>query len=116
MMEGVWPLVGASEMRELDRHTIEDLEIAGEILMESAGRAVTECVLEQLALVAGAASRGRSEVCVVCGSGNNGGDGFVVARHLHMLGVPVRVVLQGQLAVTFRDVLAQRSVKLADLL
>jgi NAD(P)H-hydrate epimerase len=98
MMEGVWPLVGASEMRELDRHTIEDLEVGGEILMESAGRAVAECVLEQLALAAGAASGGRAEVCVVCGTGNNGGDGFVVARHLDMLGVPVRVALLGQAA------------------
>ena len=78
-----WPLVSAAEMRALDRHTIDALGVPGELLMESAGRA---CVREVLA-----ARAGRGAVCVVVGSGNNGGDGLVVARHLHLLDVPVCV-------------------------
>jgi len=80
-----WPLASAAEMRELDRHTIETLEVPGELLMESAGRAVAEAVLS--VLPAG------GSVLVVCGRGNNGGDGLVAARHLHGLGVPVRAAL-----------------------
>ena len=72
-------------MRALDRHTIEDLGVPGELLMESAGRAVAEAAL---ALRAPGAP-----VLVICGGGNNGGDGLVAARHLHAVGVPVRAAL-----------------------
>jgi NAD(P)H-hydrate epimerase len=82
-----WSLFGSEAMRGLDRHTIDTLGVPGEVLMESAGRAVTA---EVLAVLPGGGS-----VVVVCGSGNNGGDGFVVARHLHALGVPVRIALLG---------------------
>lgn len=83
MLSDVWPLVRAATMRELDRHTIEDLGIPGALLMECAGRVVAEAVREVAAPGA--------PVTVLCGGGNNGGDGFVAARHLHLLGVPVRV-------------------------
>lgn len=86
---GIWPLVDAEGMRALDRHTIDTLGVPGEVLMESAGRAVAEAVLRRLS---GAGSR---TVVVVCGSGNNGGDGLVVARHLHQVGVDVRTVVLG---------------------
>ncbi|HXK23541.1 MAG TPA: NAD(P)H-hydrate dehydratase [Myxococcota bacterium] len=78
-----WPLVGSARMRALDRHTIETLGVPGEILMESAGRAVAEAAL---------ALRGPgAPIHVLCGAGNNGGDGLVAARHLHLVGAPVRV-------------------------
>ena len=89
MKYGIWPLVGAASMRALDRHSIDVLGVPGALLMESAGRAVVEVVLAERAGAAG-------PVLVVCGAGNNGGDGFVVARHLHLLGVPVRVLLVGE--------------------
>lgn len=89
MKDGVWPLVSAAEMRALDRHTIETLGVPGALLMESAGRAVAEAVLAERALA------GPGDVLVVCGGGNNGGDGLVAARHLRMLGVPVRVAWAG---------------------
>ena len=101
MAEGppvVWPLVGAGQMRALDRHTIETVHVPGELLMESAGRAVAQVVLELLPL--------SGEVCVVCGGGNNGGDGFVVARHLKQLGIPVRVALIGEAAALRGDAAA----------
>ncbi|MBW2373739.1 MAG: NAD(P)H-hydrate dehydratase [Deltaproteobacteria bacterium] len=88
MTERVWSLASAEVMRALDHHTIDELGIPGEILMESAGRAVADAVLKEL-------PRGGS-VVVVCGTGNNGGDGFVAARHLQLLGVPVRAVLLGE--------------------
>jgi NAD(P)H-hydrate epimerase len=79
----VWRLMGASGMRALDRHTIDRLGVPGEVLMESAGRAVVEAVL----------ALAPREVRVVCGGGQNGGDGLVAARHLHALGVRVRAAL-----------------------
>ncbi len=89
MRNGVWPLVSAAEMRALDRHTIETLGIPGALLMESAGRAVAEAVLVELSFAR------PGDVLVVCGGGNNGGDGLVAARHLQQIGVPVRVALVG---------------------
>ena len=88
MIGSVWPLVGAETMGRLDRHTIEDLGVPAALLMESAGRAVTEAVLQCW-------SSGQP-VLVVCGAGNNGGDGLVVARHLQLLGVPVQLALLGR--------------------
>jgi NAD(P)H-hydrate epimerase len=87
MQDGVWPLVGAAAMRALDRHTIETLGVPGALLMESAGRAIAEVALAERAAAGGGA------VLVVCGAGNNGGDGLVAARHLALLGVPVRAAL-----------------------
>ncbi len=82
-------LVSAAEMRALDRHTISTLGVSGEILMETAGRAVADRVLAILSKNPG----GEAPVGVICGAGNNGGDGFVVARHLHLLGIDVFAVL-----------------------
>ena len=83
MLRDVWPLVSAEAMRALDRHTIETLGVPGDLLMESAGRLVAAEVLRE--------RRGPAPVLVVCGGGNNGGDGLVAARHLHLQGVPVRI-------------------------
>jgi len=82
---GEWPLVSAEAMRALDRHTIEKLGVPGELLMECAGRLVAALAEAELA-------PGR-RVWVLCGPGNNGGDGLVAARHLHLRGVPVTAVL-----------------------
>jgi NAD(P)H-hydrate epimerase len=68
------------EMRELDRRAIEDYGIPGLILMENAGRGAADVAC---GLLGGTA---RAAVVIVCGKGNNGGDGFVVARHLHNRG------------------------------
>lgn len=86
-----WPLVTAQQMRALDRYSIDTLQIAGEVLMESAGRAVAERVAARLAQH----DVESPSVEVICGAGNNGGDGFVIARHLHQIGVAVTAVLVG---------------------
>jgi len=69
----------AAEMREVDRLTTERFGISGTQLMENAGKSVADFVLHQISL------RFRSpvrSVVVLCGKGNNGGDGFVAARYL----------------------------------
>ncbi len=72
----------AAEMREADRRCIEEIGIPGAVLMNNAGAAVFREIE-------------RGPVGVVCGKGNNGGDGFVVARLALLAGMKTRVVLVG---------------------
>ena len=80
-------LVSGRQMAEIDRKTISEKGIAGAELMERAGRGVFEAIVEQWEGLDGLVG------AVVCGKGNNGGDGFVVARLLCQAGVAVRVFL-----------------------
>ncbi|MGE0869453.1 MAG: NAD(P)H-hydrate dehydratase [Kofleriaceae bacterium] len=80
------PIVTAEQMRAIDRATIDDIGIPGFTLMETAGRAVAEAALRML-------DGRRGPVAVVCGPGNNGGDGFVVARVLRARDVDATVYL-----------------------
>jgi hydroxyethylthiazole kinase-like uncharacterized protein yjeF len=77
-------VVTAEEMRQLDRETIEGCGIPGVVLMERAGLAVAYKIKELY---------GRKKIIIVSGSGNNGGDGLVVARNLHNEGWAVKVFL-----------------------
>src|SRR5690349_9025741 len=81
------PVVTAAEMRELDRATIQEIGLSGLTLMETAGRAVAAAAARMLE------GAGRGHVAVVCGPGNNGGDGFVVARVLRAQGVDATAYL-----------------------
>lgn len=76
-----------SQIRELDVLTIEHVGVPGLVLMENAGRAAAE--LAYGALV----NPSRDRVLILCGPGQNGGDGLVAARCLHNAGANVRVVL-----------------------
>src|SRR3954469_20645072 len=76
-----------AQLRELDRRAIEEYGVPGVVLMENAGRGAAE-VLMRL-------NPERGEVVVLCGKGNNGGDGFVIARHLDLQGWPVSVGFEG---------------------
>ena len=80
----------AAEMRAMDRTAIEQFGIPEELLMENAGLAVYRVLAEKLG-VAG------KRFLVFCGSGNNGGDGFVVARQIHSNGGHAQVVVLGDL-------------------
>jgi NAD(P)H-hydrate epimerase len=86
----VLPVFTAAEMRALDARAIRDLGIPGPRLMENAGSGAAALITGWLAPI-----RGKS-VVVVCGKGNNGGDGFVVARRLRARGAAVRVFLVGK--------------------
>ncbi|GAN35129.1 MAG: NAD(P)H-hydrate epimerase [Candidatus Brocadia sp. AMX2] len=85
------------EMRELDRKAIEEYKIPGLILMENAGRNVAEEVLKMTD------DPQRTKVAILCGKGNNGGDGYVVARHLHNHHVPVDVFLVANISDILKD-------------
>ncbi|MGB2645265.1 MAG: NAD(P)H-hydrate dehydratase [Candidatus Acidiferrum sp.] len=80
----------ADEMREVDRLTTERFGIPGSQLMENAGRAAAKALWRVVS------ERKRVRVGVLCGKGNNGGDGFVVARHLRAQKLPTRVILFGK--------------------
>ncbi len=78
-------VLNAAQMRDADRQTIDDIGIPSMVLMENAGRQVVA------ALEAAYEDLPERHVAVLCGPGNNGGDGFVVARTLHQRGVEVLV-------------------------
>ncbi len=82
-------LATAAEMREIDRIAIEEMGVPGIDLMERAGSEVARAIAEEHGPIAG------KRVVVVAGSGNNGGDGFVVARRLREAGADARVALVG---------------------
>jgi hydroxyethylthiazole kinase-like uncharacterized protein yjeF len=83
----------AAEMREVDGLTTQVFGIPGLQLMENAGRAAAYAVWRR---IAGRGVDGKVRVTVLCGKGNNGGDGFVVARHLKDHKLATRVVLFGK--------------------
>ena len=85
-------VLNTQQMREADRRTIDDIGIPSVVLMENAGRqavAAMEAAFESLT---------SSKVGVLCGRGNNGGDGFVIARTLAQRGVESTVFLLGSVA------------------
>jgi NAD(P)H-hydrate epimerase len=71
------------EVRELDRRAIEGFGVPGVVLMENAGRGCAELLMRL--------NPDRKPVVILCGPGNNGGDGFVIARHLDNAGWPISV-------------------------
>ncbi len=81
-------LTSVEEMRLMDRYAIEKLGIAEEILMENAGLAAINVLQNKIGI------KGRKFV-IFCGTGNNGGDGLVVARLIHSGGGKVKVFLLG---------------------
>ena len=80
-------LVTANEMQQMDRRTIESFGIPGRVLMENAGRGATRFFFEQFSDLK------NKRIGVIAGPGNNGGDGFVIARYLAQSGVAVQVYL-----------------------
>ena len=90
-------VLNAAQMRDADRQTIEEIGIPSMVLMENAGRQVVA------ALEAAYEDLTDRHAAVLCGPGNNGGDGFVVARTLHHRGVEVSVFVIGTIAAIKGD-------------
>jgi ADP-dependent NAD(P)H-hydrate dehydratase / NAD(P)H-hydrate epimerase len=86
----VRPVFTAAEMRALDARAIAELGISGTRLMENAGTGAARLIAREFAPIRNA------RVLVLCGKGNNGGDGFVVARRLRARGARVQVFLVGR--------------------
>ncbi len=77
------------EVRAFDAWAIDTVGIPGVVLMENAGRSCAELIKDKLSSVS------NPKVCIFCGTGNNGGDGYVIARHLLNNGFRVGVVICG---------------------
>ncbi len=75
-------VVSVAEMRDIDKRAQQHFGVDGFELMEVAGRGIGDVILREFA---------PAKVSVVCGKGNNAGDGFVIAQHLHEAGCDVRV-------------------------
>lgn len=77
------------QARRIDDWAIRELGIPGVVLMENAGRSCAELIKEKLCDIV------QPKVSIFCGTGNNGGDGFVIARHLLNIGCEVTVIVCG---------------------
>jgi len=82
-------VVTASEIQQIDRISIEQHGIPGAMLMETAGIIAARVILERF-------HPAGKKVTIICGTGNNGGDGFVTARHLRRQGIFCNTVLMGK--------------------
>lgn len=92
-------IMTSQQMQDIDRKAIEEYGIPSIVLMENAGRGAAEELLKNLTRYE------QARVLVVCGTGNNGGDGLVAARHLLIAGVKVKVFITGQEEQLKQDVL-----------
>ena len=82
-------IVNGSQAREIDRCSIQEIGIPSMVLMEKAAMSVASCIMAQ-------ADKKQDRILVVCGTGNNGGDGVAAARMLRDAGYIVRVLVLGQ--------------------
>jgi NAD(P)H-hydrate epimerase len=93
-----------AEVRDVDRRAIEDFGLPGIVLMENAGRNAAALLHD---LAPGAA------IAIVCGRGNNAGDGFVMARHLELAGHAVRLLMAADSARLTGDAATNHRVAVA---
>jgi NAD(P)H-hydrate epimerase len=91
-------------MRAIDQLAIENYHIPGIILMENAGLAVADEISEHIK------SNQQAKVTIVVGKGNNGGDGFCIARHLHKRGVDVNIIFVGEITGITGDALTNYKI------
>ena len=99
------PVLDTAGARAFDAHHIDKGHVPSIVLMENAGRGAAEIIQR---LLSGMGHAHDAAVAIVCGAGNNGGDGFVVARHLAIAGVELRVFFVGDEAKLTRDARTQR--------
>ena len=112
-------LVTPKEMKEIDKKAIEELGIPGAVLMENAGLGLFEIIQEEFITPQGSGGFRGEGICplplrvgIVCGKGSNGGDGFVLARHLSNNGVVVSIFLLGKIQDIKGDALTNLNILL----
>jgi NAD(P)H-hydrate epimerase len=86
------------QIRDFDRRAIQEYGMSGLVLMENAGRNAAEVICQLLGQPPAppdvrSSPTDNPVVTIVCGKGNNGGDGFVIARHLDLFGLAVRILV-----------------------
>ncbi|MCP4450247.1 MAG: NAD(P)H-hydrate epimerase [Planctomycetes bacterium] len=104
MKDSITDTMTREQVRGFDRHAIEVLKIPGTVLMENAGLACARTALSMLAKPC------KNRVCILCGTGNNGGDGYVIARHLRNHGVHVELFVFGDMARVTGDALVHLTI------
>lgn len=77
------PALTRAQVRQVDQRAVEEYHLPTIVLMENAGRGAAE-LIDRLA--------GSDPIAILCGAGNNGGDGYVIARHLELADRQVRIV------------------------
>ena len=92
------PVLSAEQIREIDRLTVENYHTSSLLLMEAASSACMEAIRSRL----GGQLEGKKAL-ILCGKGNNGGDGAALARAMTRSGMPCSVVLFGKLSLTTGD-------------
>jgi hydroxyethylthiazole kinase-like uncharacterized protein yjeF len=97
-------IVRVREMRKIDRRAIKGLGIPGVVLMENAGQSVLTAMEDFFDFA------GIRKVTIVCGRGNNGGDGFVVARYLMNEGISVNTFIVGDPSIIKGDAKRNRDI------
>ena len=79
-------LVSGTQMKKIDKKTIKDIGIPGIVLMENAAIKAVQQIEQSFKSI------NNIKVVVICGKGNNGGDGFAISRHLYNKGADVTVI------------------------
>jgi hydroxyethylthiazole kinase-like uncharacterized protein yjeF len=103
-LRGTMRLVKASEMKAMDRLTIQEIGIPGVVLMENAARGASRVFLAHFAPPL------NSRVLILCGRGNNGGDGYVMARYLSEAGLNVTVLVLAEFSKIAGDALVNLKI------
>jgi len=97
-------LVKSAEMQEMDRMTIHDMGVPGVVLMENAARGATRLFLSHFVPAI------HAHILLLCGRGNNGGDGYVIARYLHNAGFKITVLVLAPLEKISGDALTNLKI------
>lgn len=98
------PILTSTQMRHADRRAIDELRIPGMVLMENASRGACDLLARLLGTLEG------KRIAVICGKGNNGGDGLALTRHALIAGAEVSCVLLGNASDLSDDARAQYDI------
>jgi len=104
------PVLTRDQVRRVDALAIERYGMTGLVLMENAGRGVVDELLAFDPSLLSESSGTNAQVIILCGKGNNAGDGFVIARHLEIRGVATRVLLLASPSELTGDALANYAI------
>ena len=104
------PVLTRDQVRRVDALAIERYGMSGLVLMENAGRGAVDALLAFDPSLLGESSGTNAQVVILCGKGNNAGDGFVIARHLEICGVATSVLLLASPCELTGDALANYAI------